>query len=400
MMKSFFTGITGLSTNAEAMGVIGDNIANVKTVGFKSNMVTFANVLGQVIEGNTVGNGTKIWEVATTWAQGAPETTGNATDLAINGRGFFIVEDADGTPFYTRAGQFHFDKDRFLVNPDGLRVQGNQIDAETGAIGTTISDIQYSTSDALATSEVRTTLNLDAGAADGDTFMTTMTAYDSLGAPVDLTITFTKTGANTWGWEATVDPSVGTVASTGTLEFDSTGVLQPPAADPTIDITGLSNGANDLSISWLFTNEAGESDGTITGYAMDSAVTYLVQDGYPPGTVQSISVDEEGYVFGLYSNGVQRAIYRIALADFPNYQGLNTRGDNLFSESLASGEVVTGYPADGRRGTLSPGALEMSNVDLSREFVNLITTQRAYQANSKVIITSDEMLAELMNIKR
>ena len=133
---------------------------------------------------------------------------------------------------------------------------------------------------------------------------------------------------------------------------------------------------------------------------MDSATSYLIQDGYPAGTLQSVSVDEEGYVYGLYNNGVQKAIFRVALADFPNYQGLNIKGDNLFTESLASGQPVVGYPSDGRLGTLSPGALEMSNVDLAREFVNLITTQRAYQANSKVIITSDEMLAELMNIKR
>ncbi len=382
------------------MGVIGDNIANVKTVGFKSNMVTFANVLGQVIEGNTVGNGTKIWEVASTWIQGAPETTGNATDLAINGKGLFMVNDADGTTYYTRAGQFHFDKDRYLINPDGLRLQGYSVDAATGAVGA-ISDIQYANSPPLMTSEVRTTINLDADAVIGDTFMTVLTVYDSLGSPIDLTINFENTGPGAWNW--TANPSSGTSASGGTLSFDSDGVLAA-TGDETIDITGLQavNGAEDtLSLNWAFTSGTpAASDGTITGYATDSATTYLAQNGYPAGILQSVSVDEEGYVYGLYSNGEQEAIFRVALADFPNYQGLNIKGNNLFTQSLASGQRIVGYPSDGRLGSLSPGALEMSNVDLSREFVNLITTQRAYQANSKVIITSDEMLAELMNIKR
>lgn len=388
MMKSFYTGITGLSSQADSMGVIGDNIANVKTVGFKSNRVSFANVLGNVMDGKTVGNGVQIWDVSTAWIQGAPETTGIATDLAINGRGLFMVNDSDGTTYYTRAGQFNFDKDRFLVNPDGLVLQGYPVDSD-GALGA-MSDIRYTNSPPRATEQFGTTVNLDADAVAGDTFMTTVTVYDSLGSQIDLNIAFENTGPGAWTW--TPETSAGTVTGGGTLQFNAEGILDP-ATDATINITP-SSGANPLDLTWVL------SDGTVTGYASPSSTTYATQDGFPDGTLESVSIDQDGFVMGIYSNGEQERLYRIALADFPNYNGLNSVGDNLYVRTFEAGDVTEGTPSNGRLGTLTSGALEMSNVDLSREFVNLITTQRAYQANSKVIITSDEMLAELMNIKR
>lgn len=414
MIKSLNTGVSGLNANATAMGVIGDNIANVKTVAFKSNSVTFSNLLSQVIEGRRAGDGVRIWDVATSFAQGAPETTGNATDLAITGNGFFVVRDPTGTPHYTRAGQFSLDKDGNMVNPDGLIVQGKpvtEIDPETGELRLGgVEDIRVSTdtSPPQPTTEVRLTMNLDAETTTN--YETALTVYDSLGSPIQLRVTLEPDPASTnWNWTATVnptvlaapgDPTTPVVVGNGTLSFDANGNLTT-TDNGEINITGLATGAEDLSITWRYLDdETGLSDGAITGYASESSTIKNEQNGFPSGSLQRIAVDEEGVVAGIFSNGEITPLYRISLANFSNYQGLTGEGDNLYAASLSSGEPTVGEAGAGPFGTIAAGSLEMSNVDLSSEFVNLITTQRAFQANSKVITTSDEILAELMNLKR
>lgn len=405
MIGSLFAGVSGLNANATAMTVIGDNIANVNTTGFKSNRASFANILSQSLEGSVgsdIGRGVYFWETTPLWSQGSLETTNNPSDLAINGRGFFMVKDNAGTIYYTRAGQFKFDKDGYMLNPDGMRVQGYGLDSN-GTLGS-IGDIRIplGSNSPQATSEMTVTVNLDAGATNGDAYATTLTVYDSLGNPIPLTVTFTKTAtANQWNWAASVPASVGGLTAgsgTGTLTFNADGTL-PNGADPTISLA-LTNGATTPQVlTWDLYDATGATNGDLTGYSSPSTTTFMSQNGYPAGTMQSISIDEKGVVTGLYSNG-QMDFFQLGLADFPAYSGLAKLGKNLYAESMASGEAMPGIPGSGRLGILSPKTLEMSNVDLATEFVKLITTQRAFQANSRVITTSDEILNDLINIKR
>ncbi|MBN2467892.1 MAG: flagellar hook protein FlgE [Deltaproteobacteria bacterium] len=412
MISSLFAGVSGLRANANAMAVIGDNIANVNTTSFKTNRASFANILSQSLSGsssNDIGRGVQFWGTSSLWTQGSVENTSSPTDLAINGRGFFMVKDQIGNAFYTRAGSFKFDKEGNLVNPDGLKVQGYAI-TSNGTLGS-VADICIPTGSVppSPTDKMSLTVNLNADADPliPDAYSTTVTVYDSLGSPVPVTMDFTCTAANVWEWSASVAASDGTVAPPAApyhIAFDSNGMLDPancdpPGANPFIDIT-LLNGADPLHIEWAYLNSLGNSDGTITGYASPSTTTFLSQNGFPPGILQSTSVDEQGYVTGVFSNGQLKPLYQIVLADFPSYQGLSALGKNLYAESRSSGEAMLGTAGNGRLGGISPNGLEMSNVDLASEFVKMITTQRAFQANSRVITTSDEILADLISIKR
>jgi len=399
MIGSLYSGISGLKSQTSAMAVIGDNIANVNTTGFKTSRVEFSNIFNATMGQSRmqIGRGVTMSGTAANWNAGTMETTNTVTDLAINGQGMFIVRDpANNGQFYTRAGQFEFDANSLLVNADGLEVQGYAIDTagNTGALGTVTLPNAISTPS--ATTELTMGLNLNSSATVGDTYDTTVSVYDSLGNSVELNFVFTNTAAGEWTW--TVDPSVGACATTGTIEFDASGVLALPAANPTLAITGL-NG-NDLSIDWTMLDGAGASDGSITGYSGTSVKTAQTQDGYPSGMLQGISVDEDGIFTALYSNGTMTPFAQVAVADFASYAGLAKQGSNLFVSSLASGQPVITVPNTAGVGAIAPSSLEMSNVDLAQEFVALITTQRAFQANSKVITTSDEVLSELINIKR
>ena len=422
MIGSLFAGISGLNANATAMTVIGDNIANVNTTAFKGNRSAFANVLSQSLGGSTgsnIGRGVEVWGTSALWTQGSLENTGSATDLAINGKGFFIVNDASGASYYTRAGQFYLNEVGDLVNPDGYVVQGYEIDSLTGALlsMTDVSIPGNRVAPPYYTRTITADINLDAGAAIGDNYATTMTIYDSLGNAVPLTLTFTKVvGGGTgreWGWEATVPASfVGagneTIAGGGAgdlLTFDASGALLPASGtDITFSDIPFTNGADPTQdIVWdLYggTAATGATNGDVTSYANPSSTTFQYQDGYPSGVLRGISVDESGVVTASYSNGQLMPVYQIALADFPSYDGLNKMGKNLYTESLNSGQPLPGVSGDGRLGSISPMAIEMSNVDLAQEFVKMITTQRAFQANSRVITTSDEILSELINLKR
>jgi flagellar hook protein FlgE len=409
MIGSLFAGISGLNANAMAMTVIGDNIANVNTTGFKSNRSSFANVLSQSLGGSTgsdIGRGVEFWGTSPLWTQGSLENTGSATDLAISGKGFFIVNDASGSSFYTRAGQFYLDENGNLVNPDDYVVQGYEIDAN-GNLGA-LADISIP-GDRVSPPSPTTTftfdINLDAGAATGDTYSTSQSVYDSLGNAIPLTLTFTKLDttvpatARSWSVAGSVPAPNGPVAlSSATFTFDPTGNLTVPNADLTVGITML-NGASNMSLTWDLVDLAGPI-GDITGYASPSNTTFQFQDGYSSGVLRGISVDESGFVTAAYSNGQLTPVFQVAMADFASYEGLTKLGQNLYAASRSSGQPLPGVAGDGRLGNISPMAIEMSNVDLAQEFVKMITTQRAFQANSRVITTSDEILAELINLKR
>ncbi len=409
MIGSLFAGISGLNANATAMTVIGDNIANVNTTAFKSNRASFANVLSQAIGGggNDIGRGVEFWGTTPIWSQGSFENTSAPMDMAINGRGFFTVTDSTGADYYTRAGEFTFDRDGRLVNPDDLQLQGYTVMSVNGDGSLNLGPLNaiqiptQSTTPPQATTEFTVDVNLNSGATVGDVYSTSITTYDSLGNDIPLTIDFVKTGNNAWTWQAGSSMASAVVPAGPTAStFDpATGALNG-AVDPTIDLT-LTNGASMPTITWdLYDAITGTTNGDLTQYAAQSATTFQTQNGYPSGALRSVAVDETGVVTGAYSNGQLVPLFQVALADFPSYYGLTKMGGNLYAASLQSGDAMPGVPGSGRLGSISPSAIEMSNVDLSQEFVKMITTQRAFQANSRVITTSDEILNELINIKR
>jgi flagellar hook protein FlgE len=410
MIASLYAGISGLSANATAMTVIGDNIANVNTTAFKGNRSHFANILSTSLGGEAatvgVGRGVEFWGVNAQWTQGSIENSSSPTDLAINGKGFFMVQDPSGSNFYTRAGNFTFDKNGYLVNPDGLKLQGYAIDA-SGNIGS-ITDI-YIPGERISppspTTEFTFDINLNSGAAPSDTYTTAQTMYDSLGNAIPVTFTFTRqAAAQTWTVTGSIPTSAGTGVTFGgnasmNIVFDANGNMTSPAADVAVNLA-LTNGATPLATTWTMLDATGVSLGDITGYASESGTTFQYQDGYPAGSLRGISVDETGVVTANYSNGEMTPMFQVALADFPSYDGLTKMGRNLYAESIASGQALPGVAGTGRLGSVAPSSLEMSNVDLAEEFVKMITTQRAFQANSRVITSSDEILQELINIKR
>jgi flagellar hook protein FlgE len=421
MIASLYSGISGLKANTSALAVIGDNIANVNTTGFKVSSVNFSNVFNAAVGQSKlqIGRGVVMGGISANWNTGTMETTNNATDLAINGQGMFVVRDPEGTAqYYSRAGEFEFDKDGYLVNQDGFRVQGYSIDL-AGNVGA-MADITmpHGMSAPQATSELTMGLNLNSS---DTSYETTITIYDSLGNPQDLTFNFerdtTYAGTGTrWDYYVTSTNTalsfVPASTTAYTLAFDSNGVLDAANCTPApstandyhgIQITGLSPATNTQTIDWRFLDPdaaTASSDGSVTSYGGSSVKNSQTQDGYPTGMLQGVSVNEDGVFTGLYSNDAMIPFAQITLADFASYSGLLKQGSNLYSSSLASGNPIYLTPGQGGVGAIAPSSLEMSNTDLASEFVDLITSQRAFQANSKVITTSDEVLSELINIKR
>jgi len=405
MIGSLFSGISGINANSEAMAVIGDNIANVNTTGFKSASVSFGDMVSQSLgeTGNSIcGNGVELTGVNQYWASGSFEDTGNATDLAINGKGLFVVTNENDSMYFTRAGNFNFNNQGYFVNSDGFHVQGYKIN-DSGGLDT-LSAINISGENSYkhqATTELDILLNLNSQAEDGDKYSTTITVIDSLGGNIPLTLEFTKVaGGNEWDVAASIAASAGTGATidTASFEFDSTGKLIG-TTNPKITLA-LTNGAltnQEITIS-LYDDDT--SNGNLTGYPSPNMMSSHTQNGYGVGILQAVSVDKEGVVIGSYSNGQRIDLFRIALADFSNYSGLARAGNNLYTATEHSGQSSIGIIGTGRLGTITPESLEMSNVDLATEFIKMITTQRAFQANSRVITASDELLAELINLKR
>ena len=411
MLSSLYSGVTGLNAAGYSMSVVGNNIANSNTVGFKASYTSFADILSQslggAVGGNQVGRGVALSDIGTVFSQGSFENTTNGTDLAIEGAGFFIVADSSGR-YYTRAGNFIMDEEGYLVSPGGFKLQGYATDA-TGALITSVSDINVAnvSSAPKQTSSFSISANLDGSARLGDEYSTTITMYDSIGEAIPLSITFTKLGTgNAWTYTASIPPSMGTATGSGTIEFEADGNMGTFDSSTTfsdksffIDLPGT--GGADFTVTWDVWDSATSGPTTdLTGYAAASDTNALFQDGYSPGAIQTISVDQDGQIIGLFTNGQTRTLGQVLLADFVSPYGLTKMGRSLYAESANSGQPTVGSPNTGGRGRIASNSLEMSNVDMASEFVKMITTQRAYQANAKVITTSDELLSELMTIKR
>lgn len=551
MQSSLYTGISGLNANMSNLSVIGNNISNVNTVGFKGSRVTFGDVLSQTLTGgsgtNQVGLGVQMGSIQKVFTQGAFETTGNTLDLAISGNGFYMVTDPTlNSTYYTRAGQFSTDKDGFITNPEGLRLQGYLANA-AGTLQNTVQDLQLTTKTITpsATTSAILNANLDSnspvtgfvftsgtddqitfdigggpltaslvtdgglvsgGAAtgaevaaaiksalqaqngNGDTytvdyddqtgiftiandtgnaanitidwgasssatllgysgagataiavgandaaavkaaggafdlnsagdtanFSTPVTVYDSLGNDHVVTLYFRKDNlnatGNTWEWFGVVDAAESTsglteIQAQGSVTFNTSGGLYSESATtyPTggFNFTGgaLQNQMIGFDFGTSITQGGTGTDGT-TQHATSAGVSLLTQDGYSSGTLQRISIDQDGILKGIFSNGNDLTLGQVLLADFSSATGLESAGMNLYKETYDSGQPLIGGPGSAGRGLVKSSTLELSNVDIAREFVNMITAQRGFQANSKIITTTDEILAELVNLKR
>lgn len=421
MMRSLYAGVSGLRNHQTRMDVCGNNIANVNTIGFKSGRVNFSDVLSQTLQGASsaqgnrggtnpkqVGLGVGIASIDTIFTDGSFQPTGKMTDLSIQGQGFFVLSNGENDMVYTRAGNFDFDQQgNFLVPGTGLKVMGWM--GVDGTIDTNqpIEAIQIPVGDTMkakASTKVTVAKNLSANAKDGDTASASISVYDSLGKAHKINLTFTKTAnANEW----TVTPTSGSgdtfAGGTCTLKFD-------PASGKLLDATGGSSfsqltitdaagNADPIKIDFEFGQTAGTVQ-KITQFGGESDVQAIDQNGYSAGTLETAVIDTDGVIVGKFSNGQTKKLARVALATFNNPGGLNKVGESYFSKSSNSGEPQIGPSNTGGRGNFNPGTLEMSNVDLAQEFSNMIITQRGFQANSKIITTTDEMLQELANLKR
>ncbi|HEU0256434.1 MAG TPA: flagellar hook protein FlgE [Microbacteriaceae bacterium] len=402
MLRSLDSGVSGLQAQQTMLDVVANNIANVNTTGYKATSVEFEDTLSQVLHnasgpnannGGTnpaqVGLGVEVAGIATDFTGGATQTTGQGTNMMINGNGFFIVNNG-GQTAYTRAGAFTLDGAGDLVAPDGSLVQGWSANGtgqvQRGAAPGTLHIPLGSMVPATATTSITMSGNLPEDATTTPT-PTTLTSqaqvYDSAGKPHSITLTYTfggVDGSNNATWNVAATDETGASLGTGTVVFGSDGSLTSGGT------MSLSDGITvDMS--------------KLTGYAGTTSVNVADQNGNAAGTLQSFTIGTDGTIEGAFSNGAKQAIGQVAIATFSNPSGLEKLGDSLFSSTANSGLAQVGAPGSGGSGTISADAVEGSNVDLGREFTNLIVAQRAFQASARVITTSDDVLQELVNLK-
>ena len=443
LQSAFFTAVSGISATGRALGEIGNNIANAETIGFKSRRTSFGDLFGATIGGGgtstavTEGRGVSVIGVDANFTQGSLRNTANSLDLAVDGDGFFNVVDTAGNNFYTRDGQFSVNANGNIVNGGGLLLQGFQADS-SGTILGTAGNLVLTTSQepAVVTSTVDIGANLDA-TSTASTFAISnptgtshfslgVTVFDSLGTGHDLTVYFTKTANNAWRYnvvapsaDVTVDASAlsGTNALvfTGSLTFTTSGALDTEtsvayydassAAVGGIDFTGGAAATQTIAFNFgtsITTDSGGATaglDGT-TQFGSTSTLLTLAQNGRTNGTLTGTTINEDGTIVGSFSNGTTRNIGQVLLARFVNPDGLNAIGGNVFIETNDSGTPTVGPPDSGAFGSVVANTLEGSNVDLGDELVSMITMQRTFQANSRIITTTNDLLGELVNLSR
>lgn len=441
MMRSLFAGVSGLQNHQTRMDVVGNNISNVNTYGFKKGRVTFKDMISQSLSGaakpqedrgginpQQVGLGMQVATIDTIHTQGALQVTGVNTDLAIQGEGFFI-EKKGNSSYYTRNGAFSLDKNGYVVNPsNGYKVQGWNavLNPETGimelntAAGVEDLIIPVGSKDpARATQNTKFFCNLQK---NSDTHQADLTIYDSTGIPRQLRATFNRTDVNRWDMvieipeatEGSVSVSAGDPVENGgnntfQLVFNDAGSL-----------ISVSDGANTQTegvlmpnVSFTYQGTDGEVNQTInltlgevglfngiTQFESPSTTKAIEQDGYTMGMLEGFSFDDSGQITGVFTNGNRKTLGQVALAKFANAGGLEKAGDTLFVESNNSGAANIGVAAAEGRGSIKAGTLEMSNVDLSEQFTDMIVTQRGFQANARTITTADQLLQEVIALKR
>lgn len=434
MMRSMFSGVSGLRAHQTRMDVIGNNVANVNTVGFKSGRVTFQEIFSQTLKGASspdsvtgrggtnpmqIGLGLGVGAVDTITTRGSLQRTDNPTDMSIEGDGFFIAKGGSADTFkFTRAGNFGIDKLGNLVTGSGLNVYGwqalktdgsGEFDAEKPIEPLNLYSDAYRNKRiiaAKATSTAELSGNLDAAKAVAaipatptadEIFSVPMTVYDSLGNDYKVSVEYWKTGAtaagSTWDWRISTGSGYSTTSGTGTITFNADGIITAGANPPAITFTpAAATGTDAFQTLFDFSK--------ITSFSADNSVKPKSVDGYPSGSLVTFSVGSDGILTGIYDNGQQQSLGLLAVSGFENPSGLQKIGDNMYIPTTNSGDYKAVRAGSNGVGTLNPGTLEMSNVDLSKEFTEMIITQRGFQANSRIITTSDEMLQELVNLKR
>ncbi len=461
MMRSLYSGVSGLQNHQIRMDVIGNNISNINTIGFKKGRVNFQDMLSQTMSGaarptvelggvnpKQVGLGMTVASIDTIHTQGSMQTTGVMTDLAIQGNGFFVMS-SGAKNFYTRAGAFGLDQNGTLINPaNGLKVQGwaaETIDGQNfvnaaADVGDLIIPVG-SKDPAAATSEVELACNLDKRTNDIDagagpietregTWSIDKAVYDSFGNTHTLRVNFTKIPGveNQWQGQVVIDPDgeittntlvdvgeINSVEDTFIVEFSNLGVLTGA-----VDTQGerIETGALQVNIGFDVLTAADEGEGqvrqnfllnlgdvgsvvnSVTQFAEKSSTKAFRQNGYPMGYLENFKIDQSGQITGVYSNGTNRLLGQVALASFTNPGGLEKAGESTYVISNNSGDPNISQSGVAGKGKMIAGALEMSNVDLAEQFTDMIVTQRGFQANSKTITTSDQMLQELLTLKR
>jgi flagellar hook protein FlgE len=424
-MASFFIPLTGLESDSTALNTIANDLSNMNTTAFKAQTTNFADLFYQQI-GSTgsgdpiqVGAGVQVASNETAFTQGSINSTGNSTDVALNGSGFFVVNNGGGGDEYTRAGDFSLTSTGSLVTSNGLSVMGYpavngvvNTNAPLTAINIPIGQVQQPQ----ATTTLNMTANLDAASDTGTAFPAQVTVYDSLGVSHVATVTYTQTSANTWSYSVALPASEFTSGTstpvTGSMAFDSSGNLSsitPTGGTQTtvgsaagdissipLSFTGLADGAADLNMKWNLLGTSGTP--SISQVDTASAVSATTQDGYASGQYQSFTIGSDGTVTATYSNGQQQAVGQVALANVANVQGLQLLGDGDYATTLASGTAAVATSGASGLGTMQDGALEESNVNISAEFSDLIIAQRAFEANSKAVTTFDTVTQETIQM--
>ena len=424
ILRSLQIGISGMNASGNALGVSGDNIANAGTNGFKASRAEFQDVLSTTLKGidggDQFGSGTRLAHIRPMFTQGSVSRTDNITDLAINGNGFFIIDAPFGRGF-TRDGAFGFDKEGQMINGDGYLVLGFAAD-DKGKIINKLSPIKLgnTTIPAKATDKVKVMMNLDSReeikqfnidkAEDTANFSSGITVYDNVGTARLVTIYYNKTADNQWEYHAVIDgkdaingkdKSLVEMAN-GKLVFNDKGVLQEEI--PGQNAFNFNKGAaQGQKIEFDFGKSIKEGGDGLTGstqYGSSSNVARHTQDGYSAATLTSMSFNDDGVLTAVYNNGISRNIAQIAIGKFENNEALMKVGKNLYKESRASGDAAIGKPGESGRGEVFSKSLELSNVDLAEEFVSLMNMQRNFQANVKTLTTADQMLQEIINLRR
>lgn len=411
MLRSMYSGISGLKNLQTKLDVIGNNVANVNTYGFKKSRVTFSDTMNQTISGASaatenrggtnakqVGLGSTIATIDTIHSQSSLQTTGRDLDLAVSGDGYFVVKQGDALS-YTRAGNFYLDDNGTLVNSSGSKVQAYKVDAN-GKLSNTIGDVAVNVNavlPAVATTKVTVSENLAADAIEGSVFSQQIKVVDASGVEQAITIYFMKTGENSWGvynQDPTINSEEDEAEQKLELTFDEDGKSEIDIEEITLSLPKAENSEDEeqeeLALNFDF-SALTQVKGTTTAL--------VNPNGNKEGKLESFNFGASGEINGIYSNGKIVTLGQLAIAKFSNASGLTKTGGSTFQESINSGTANIGVAGDGR-GTLASGSLEMSNVDLSEEFTEMIVAQRGFQSNSRIITTSDEILQELVNLKR
>jgi len=402
---AFSQGLSGLNAASKALEVIGNNVSNANTVGFKQSRAEFSDVFAASLSGagtTQIGIGTKISDVAQQFTQGNITATNNTLDVAINGAGFFRLSN-NGAVTYTRNGQFQMDKNGYIVTSDGKRLMGNSADNLNGSSPV---EIQIDTSDLqpVASSKISGTLNLNSASADIDqtvtpfsstdptsyTNSTAITVYDNLGNSHNVQNYYVKTAANNWSVYTTVDGTDVTPTPTPTMVFNAGGYDSTNSSVTPITFTPTTGGAA-MNISFDYSKS--------TQYGSSFSVNKLSQDGYSSGRIASFTIGDDGIIQGRYTNGQSKDLGRVVLANFVNPNGLQSLGGNQWASTYESGDELIGSPGSSTLGVLQSSAVEDSNVDLTAELVNMITAQRIYQANAQTIKTQDQVMQTLVNLR-